>query len=104
MAQVLEVLHLAEQHGVAQVQVRRGGVETGFDAQFAACFGGLYEAFAQILFADNLRHAFAQVGQLFVDGHWLRVVFKALLRSAENLRIISTCSGVAGASPPLAAR
>ena len=33
VAQVLEVLHLAQQDGVAQVQVGRGGVEAGFDAQ-----------------------------------------------------------------------
>ena len=34
--QVLELPHLVEQHGMAQVQVRRGRVETGLDAQRAA--------------------------------------------------------------------
>ena len=33
MAQILEVLHLAQQDGVAQVQIGRGGVEAGLDAQ-----------------------------------------------------------------------
>ena len=69
VAQILEVLHLAQQHGVAQVQIGRGRVEAGLDAQFAAGFGGLDQAFAQVFFADDLRHAFAQVGELFVDGH-----------------------------------
>ena len=33
MAQVLELAHLVQQHGVADVQVRRGGVEPGLDPQ-----------------------------------------------------------------------
>ena len=36
VAQVLKVLHLAQQDGVAQVQVGRGGIEAGLDAQGAA--------------------------------------------------------------------
>ena len=36
VAQILEVLHLAEQDGVAQVQIGRGGIEAGLDAQRAA--------------------------------------------------------------------
>src|ERR1019366_8243985 len=104
VAEVLEVLHLAEEHGVAQVQVRRGGVEADFNAEFAAGLGGLNEGLAQVFFADNLRHAFAQVSELFVDGHWLSAVLRALLRSWENLRILSTSCALAGVSPPLEAR
>ena len=33
VAQVLKMFHLAQQHGVAQVQIGRGGIETGLDAQ-----------------------------------------------------------------------
>ena len=36
MPEVLELAHLVEQHRVAQVQVRRGRVESGLDAQRAA--------------------------------------------------------------------
>ena len=36
VAQVLEVLHLAQQDGVAQVEVGRGGVEADLDHQGAA--------------------------------------------------------------------
>jgi hypothetical protein len=32
VAQILEVLHLAQEDGVAQVKVRSGGIEAGFDA------------------------------------------------------------------------
>ena len=40
VAQVLELPHLVEQHGVADVQVRRGRVEAGLDAQRAARLAG----------------------------------------------------------------
>ena len=41
VAQILEMLHLAQQHGVAQVQIGRGGIEAGFHAQRAAGLRGL---------------------------------------------------------------
>ena len=33
VTQVLELAHLVEQHGVAQMQVGRGRIEAGLDAQ-----------------------------------------------------------------------
>lgn len=33
MPQVMKVLHLAQQDGVAEVEIGRGGIEAGFDAQ-----------------------------------------------------------------------
>ena len=36
MAQLLELPHLVEQHGMAEVQVRRGRIEARLDAQRAA--------------------------------------------------------------------
>ena len=36
MAQILELAHLVDQHGMAQVQVRRGRVEARLDAQRSA--------------------------------------------------------------------
>ena len=68
MAQVLEMFHLAQQNGVAQVQVGRGGIEAGFHPQRAAGLGRLHQAFAQIFFANDLRQTLLQVGHLFVDG------------------------------------
>ena len=101
VAQILKVLHLAQQDGVAQVQVRRGGVKAGLDAQLAAGLFGLDQALAQVFFADDLRHAFAQVCDLLVECH--SVNCNADFKSSENFRIVSTCSGSAGVSLPLAA-
>ena len=33
MAEVLKVLHLSQQHGVAEMQIRRRGIEADFDRQ-----------------------------------------------------------------------
>ena len=68
MAEILEMFHLAQQHGVAQMQVGRGGIETGLNAQRPAGLGRLRQAFAQVLFANDLRETFLQVSQLLVDG------------------------------------
>ena len=59
--QILKVLHLAQQDGVAQVQIGRGGVEARLHAQRPAGLGGEHQPLAQILFANDLRHAFAEV-------------------------------------------
>ena len=64
VAQVLKVLHLAQQHGVAQVQIGRGGIEADFDAQRAA--GG--EALVEILLADDLDEALLEIRDLFFQG------------------------------------
>ena len=81
VAQVLKVLHLAQQHGVAQVQIGRGGIEAGLHAQRTAGLGGFGEARFQILFADDFREAFFQIRQLFGNGgkgHFTIVNMKAL--------------------------
>ena len=58
MAQILKMLHLAQQDGVAQMQIGRGGVEAGLHAQRATGSArGLYQALAQILFANDLGKA-----------------------------------------------
>ena len=44
VAQILKVLHLAQQHGVAQVQIGRRGIEAGLHAQRTAGLQGLREA------------------------------------------------------------
>jgi hypothetical protein len=33
VAQILELAHLVEQDGMTEVEIGRGGIETGFDAQ-----------------------------------------------------------------------
>ena len=66
MAELLKVAQLAHQHGVAQVQVGRGGVEAGFDAQRAAGFAAVFKALAEVADADNLRRALLEQVHLFV--------------------------------------
>ena len=95
MAEVLKVFHLAQEHGVAQVQVRRGGVEAGLDAKLAARFGGLDEALAQVLFADDLRHAFPQVGELFVNGHWAEGSIEIFRKFADRFHLFRSRRGFA---------
>ncbi len=66
MAEVLELTHLVQQHRVAQVQVRRGGVEAGLDAQRAA----FLQARAQILELEDLVGTAADQGKGFFNrGH-----------------------------------
>src|SRR5262249_15549524 len=103
VSEVLEVAHLAQQDGMAEVQIGRGRVEAGLDAQRPAGFRRLHQALAQIGFANDLRHSFAEVCELFVDRHSFKS--SAVFRSAENRWISSTCSMVANISrPPCAIR
>ena len=72
VAHVLKVLELADEHGVAEVQVGRGGIESGFDAHGLAGGERLLEALAQVALANDFGRALAQVGQLLVDGQEMR--------------------------------
>ena len=72
VAQVLEVLQLADQHGVAEVQVGRGGIESGLDAQRLAGLAGVFQALAQIRFANDLGSALLDVVELLVNGTEVR--------------------------------
>jgi hypothetical protein len=66
VAELLKVAQLAHQHGVAQVQVRRGGVEAGLHAQRAAGLAAVFKALAQVADADDLRGALFEQVHLFV--------------------------------------
>ena len=68
MTHVLEVLELADEHGVAEMEVGRGGIEAGLDPHRLAGRQGLFDALAQVALADDLGGAFAQIGDLFVNG------------------------------------
>ena len=62
MAEVLKVFELAQQDGVAEVQVGSGGIEAGLDAQGLAGGAGLLQLRAQFGFFDDLGRAFFDVG------------------------------------------
>ena len=61
MAQILKMFHLAQQNGVAQMQIGRRRIEPGFHAQRPACLGGLDQAFTQVFFTNDLGQAFLQI-------------------------------------------
>ena len=48
MAELLEVAELAHEDGVAEMQVGRGGVKAGLNAQRAAGFAALFETLAEV--------------------------------------------------------
>ena len=72
VAELLEVAELAHQHGVAQVQVGRGGIEADLDAQRAAGFAAIFQALAQIADANDLCRALLEQVHLFV--YWFERV------------------------------
>ena len=53
---------------MADVKVGGGGIEAGFDAHGLAGGNGALNAFSQVAFANYFGGAFAEVGQLLVDG------------------------------------
>jgi L-alanine-DL-glutamate epimerase-like enolase superfamily enzyme len=68
VAEILEVLHLPKQNRVTEVNVGRGGIEAGLDAERSAGLGGFGQALAQLLLADDLRETFLQVVELLLEG------------------------------------
>ena len=67
VAHVLKVLQLAHEHGVAQVQVGRGGIEAGLHAHGLAGGQRFLEPLAQVALANDLCRALAQVGELLIN-------------------------------------
>jgi hypothetical protein len=68
VAEGLKVLELAHEHGVAEVEVGGGGIESGFDAEGLAGFAGGLEAIAEVLLADYFGGTFFEEVELLVDG------------------------------------
>jgi hypothetical protein len=68
VAHVLKVLELAHEHGVSEMQVGGGGIETGFHPHGLARGERLLDAVAQVALANDFSGALAQVVQLLVDG------------------------------------
>ena len=68
VAELLEVAQLAHEHGVAEVEIGSGGIESGFDAERAAGFERVREALAEVADADDFGGAFLEQVELLVDG------------------------------------
>ena len=67
VAEVLKVLQLAQQHGVAEVEIGRGGIEAGFDPQRLAGGARLLQLGAKLGLFHDLSRAFLDVSQLFFN-------------------------------------
>ena len=66
MSQILELAQLVDEHGVAEMQIRRGRVETGLDAQASPGFQAFHElAFDQYF----IRATLDQCQRFVVCGH-----------------------------------
>jgi prevent-host-death family protein len=66
------MLHLTEEHRVAEVEIRGGGVEAGFHPERLAFLLAEEDTVFKVFLADELREPFLEVSQLFIDGggHW----------------------------------
>src|SRR5437764_8107807 len=65
--EILKVLQLAEQHGMAKMQVGRSGIKAGINAQRLAGGARLFQTLAQLGFADDLDRALLDVLKLLVN-------------------------------------
>ncbi len=66
VAELLKVAQLAHQYGMPEVQVRRGGIETRLYAKGAARLAAVFEALAEVAYADDFRRALLQQVHLLV--------------------------------------
>jgi hypothetical protein len=82
MSEVLEMPHLAQQHRVTEVQVRRGRVEPGLHHQRLAGARAALELLAQLRLLDQVDGAAAQQSELLVDRRE-RLTHGVLSRSAS---------------------
>ena len=67
MAHVLKMFQLAQHHGVAQMNIGRGGVHAELHAQGLAGLRRFFELRFQLVFANDFRGALSQIGELFLD-------------------------------------
>jgi hypothetical protein len=56
--EILKMLELANDDGVAQVEIGRRGIKANFHAQRPAGTGIIGETFSKVFFANELREAF----------------------------------------------
>ena len=67
--EILKVLHLADEHRVTEVQIRRGRIEADLDQQRPSCFFEALEFGAQFRGSHHVHAPLREVMQLFVDSH-----------------------------------
>ena len=75
VAEILKMLELAQQHGVAEMEIGRSGIKAGFHSQRLAGSERFFQLGAKLGLFHDFRGALLDVGELFVDGseRWHRV-------------------------------
>ncbi len=68
MPEILKMFELAQHDRMPEMKVGSGRVHTEFHAEWLAGGAGLLQFGAQVGFANNLRGALLEIGELFVDG------------------------------------
>ena len=74
MAELLEVLHLPDDDGVAEVDVGSGGIEADLDGERLALARCARELRFQVGFLDQIDRSLGQIFELFVRRHARRIV------------------------------
>ncbi len=68
MAQVLKVFQLAQHDRVAQMNIRRGGIDAELHAQRLAGRDGFFELRLQLILANDFGDALREIGKLLLNG------------------------------------
>ena len=79
MAQVLEMLHLAQQDGVSQMQIGGGGVEPDLDGEGFLFLAGLDESAPQFLLVDHFGATLEEIAYLPVNRPFLRLHKRSII-------------------------
>ncbi len=66
VAKVLKVFQFAQDHGVAQVNIRCGRIDAEIHAQRLAGLHGMFQLGLEVGFRNDFSDAFFQIGELFV--------------------------------------
>lgn len=61
------MLEFLDKHGMAQVQIRGGGIKAGLDLKRPAGFGRLFELGSKVFFVDDINRAPFNKGDLFFN-------------------------------------
>ena len=75
VSEILEVLHLPNDYGVAQMYVRRGRIETNFYFERLSCFRRFCKFRPELFYLHHIHRPLGEIDNLFVDGELLQGLF-----------------------------
>src|SRR5262245_56472749 len=79
VAQILKVLHLANENGVSDVNVRGGRIKSCFYTERFSTFLRSLQLFEQLFFANNFNGASPEVLELLINRNCPKVVHLSVL-------------------------